>query len=145
MSFTTIILAAAKTAGVSGSLLLAICTHESGLKNTLVQNDKGSPTFGICQIKAPAAAQVGFIGNPLALMVPEVNAKYAARYLRYQLNRYDQDSCMAVAAYNMGSYRESKKHPGQPTNISYIAEVATKSNENLFGAFNCRNNQVAEQ
>jgi soluble lytic murein transglycosylase-like protein len=144
MSFTTVILAAAKTAGVSGSLLLAICTHESGLKNTLVENDKGSPSYGICQIKSGAAAMVGFKGEPAELMQPAVNAKYAARYLAYQLDRYDGDNCRATAAYNAGSYKESKKHPGQAFNVAYIINVADKTDVDLFGAFNCQNSEIAQ-
>jgi soluble lytic murein transglycosylase-like protein len=144
MSYASIILAAAKSAGVSGSLLLAICTHESGLKNALVLNDKGSPTYGICQIKSAPAFDMGFKGDPDLLMRPEINAKYAALYLKHQLDRYDGDECKAVSAYNAGTFKESKKHPGQPFNIAYIQQVQDTSDEQLFGAFTCQNSAIAQ-
>lgn len=144
MSYASIILAAAKSAGVSGSLLLAICTHESGLKNTLVLNDKGSPTYGICQIKTGAAQTAGFKGDPDLLMRPEINAQYASLYLKHQLDRYDGDECRAVSAYNAGTFKESKRHPGQPFNIEYIKLVQKTSDVQLFGAFTCQSAEVAQ-
>ena len=52
MDVTTIILNAAKVAKVSGALLLAICSHESNnFTMNYAHNDKGSPSFGSCQLK----------------------------------------------------------------------------------------------
>lgn len=123
MTFETIILLAAKKIGVSGTLLLAICTHESRLQNVFVPHDGGSPTYGICQVKEDTARMLGHKGEAKVLMNPEENAKWAAEYLKYQLNRYDNDTCKAVAAYNAGKYNESKKKPGYPRNYLYIKKV----------------------
>ena len=62
-SIATIILAAAKSISVPGALLLAICTHESGLKNVTVQQDGGSPSYGVCMVKDGTARMVGFKGK----------------------------------------------------------------------------------
>lgn len=137
MTFTTIILMAAKKAGISGALLLAICTHESGLKNVLVPHDGGSPTYGICQIKYDTAKMIGFTGNAKDLMTPEVNAKWAAQYLKYQKARYDGDWVKSVAAYNSGTYNESKKVPGCPRNLKYIRYVQQKLDEHLQDRLEC--------
>ena len=137
MSYVTIILNAAKNAKVSGALLLAICTHESGLNNTLVPHDGGSPTYGICQIKAGTAASVGFTGKDKDLMIPEINAKYAALYLKYQEGRYNGDWTKTVAAYNSGTYNESKKIPGCPRNLEYIKNVQKKLHESLKHKLSC--------
>lgn len=120
----SIILSAAKAAHVSGALLLAICTHESGLKNVWVPHDGGSPSIGICQIKYGTAKQLGFKGVAKDLMKPEVNAEYAAKYLAYQESRYGADNwCILAAAYNAGSFNESTKQPGHPRNMKYIRHI----------------------
>lgn len=123
MDYTTIILLAAKKIAVSGALLLAICTHETGLKNTMVHHDGGSPSYGICQVKKDTAKMMGYNVNGNDLMKPEVNAKVAASYLKYQLDRYDNNMCMATASYNAGRYNPSSKMIGHPRNLKYIRSV----------------------
>ena len=113
--YVTILLNAAKAAKVSGTLLVAICSHESGnFRLNFAPHDHGSPSFGICQVKEDTAKLFGFKGDPQLLMNPEINAKYAALYLRKQLERYSGDICKATAAYNAGRFNESKKSPGKP-------------------------------
>lgn len=121
--FSTIILAAAKAVGVPGALLLAICTHESGLRNVEAPHDHGSPSYGLCQLKLDTAKGLGYQGNGPGLMVPETNAKYAAQYLKMQLERYDGDWCKSVAAYNSGTYNPSTKSPGKPRNYKYVQKI----------------------
>lgn len=137
MGYVTIIIAAAKKAGVNGALLLAICSHESGLNNVLVPHDGGSPTYGICQIKHGTAQMLGYKGNENGLMNPETNAKWAAKYLKYQKNRYDGAWVKAVAAYNSGTYNESKKIPGCPRNLRYLKHVQKKLHESLKHKLSC--------
>lgn len=137
MSFLAIILAAAKKAGVSGSLLLAICTHESGLKNVYLHHDGGSPTYGICQIKYDTAKMVGFQGEAKDLMVPSINAQWAAAYLKFQKARYAGDWMKSTAAYNSGTYLESKKVPGCPRNLKYLKHVQKKLDEKLQDRLEC--------
>lgn len=121
--FSTLILSIAKSIGVPGVLLLAICTHESGLKNVKVADDNGSPSYGVCQIKAETAEMLGFTGKGDELMVVKKNVKYAAMYLKYQLERYDGNWCQATAAYNAGTYNPSNKVPGKPRNLKYVKRI----------------------
>ena len=121
--FSTLILSIAKALGVPGVLLLAICTHESGLKNVKVLDDNGSPTYGVCQIKISTAKMVGFQGKSEDLMIPNTNIVYSAKYLKYQLERYDGNWCMATAAYNAGTYNPSEKVPGKPRNLKYVKGI----------------------
>lgn len=137
MSFTSIILLAAKKAGVSGALLLAICTHESGLRNVLVPHDGGSPSYGICQVKYDTAKMIGFSGKEKDLMDPTINAKWAAEYLKFQKERYDGDWMKSTAAYNSGTYNESRKIPGCPRNLTYLKYVQKKLDENLQHKLEC--------
>lgn len=124
MDYISIITLAAKQVGVSASLLLAICSHESGgFKYDNNENDRGTPSIGICQMKEATAKMIGFKGNRVALRKPRTNALWAARYLKMQMLRYDNDPCKAVAAYNAGSYTESKKVPGKPRNLKYVKSV----------------------
>lgn len=122
MHFPTIILAIAKSVGVSGSLLLAICTHESNLRNILVPHDGGSPSYGLCQIKYDTAKELGMKDGE-DLMNPNTNILYAAKYLKKQLERYDGDLCKSVAAYNTGTYLPSTVSPGKPKNLKYINKI----------------------
>lgn len=137
MSFTSIILLAAKKAGVSGALLLAICTHESGLRNVLVPHDGGSPSYGICQVKYDTAKMIGFSGKEKDLMDPAINAKWAAEYLKFQKERYDGDWMKSTAAYNSGTYNESRKIPGCPRNLTYLKYVQKKLDEDLKHKLEC--------
>jgi soluble lytic murein transglycosylase-like protein len=123
MDYVSIITLVSKQVGVSASLMLAICTHESGLRNIHNENDHGTPSIGICQLKVATAQLLGFKGTRKNLEDPMTNAKWAARYLKMQLERYDNDGCKAVAAYNSGSFAESKKKPGYPRNLRYVKEV----------------------
>lgn len=137
MTYETIVIAAAKTAKVSSGLLLAICMHETGLKNTTVPFDGGSPTFGICQVKLPTAELMGFKGTAKDLLIPEINAKYAALYLKFQMDRYNGDWCKVTAAYNAGRYNESMIYPGYPRNLKYVLKVKNKLAKNLKPHLSC--------
>jgi soluble lytic murein transglycosylase-like protein len=137
MTYEAIILAAAKAAKVSGALLLAICTHESGLNNITVPHDGGSPSYGICQVKYDTAKLMGFTGKPEDLIIPKVNAKWAAAYLKYQEERYDGNWCKIAAAYNAGKYNESKKKPGCPRNLAYVKHVQDKLDDSLQPRMSC--------
>src|SRR5690606_24041158 len=132
------IMIAAQSTGVPADLLVAICSHETHLENVVVPHDGGRNdlSVGICQIKPSTAAGEGYKGvahgklrkskrwpwakesdgDDVGLMVPEVNALYAAMYLKRQLKRYDDNWCRAAAAYNAGSYRPSAVVPGMPKN-----------------------------
>jgi soluble lytic murein transglycosylase-like protein len=126
MDYASIASVVAKKVGVPYFLLLAICTHESGgLKNIKLDNDMGTPSYGVCMVKSGTAQMFGYKGTEKELMIPKINFTVAAKYLKYQLDRYDNNWCKATAAYNSGTYFESKKKPGQPIPISlqYIGRV----------------------
>lgn len=84
-------------------LLKAVCTVESKLDITAVHyaDGKGN-SLGVCQIKYKTAQFMGFKGTEQQLMKPRVNAYYAAKYVRYQLNRYGNIN-QALVAYNIGN------------------------------------------
>lgn len=143
MNYTSIILGAAKAAKVSGAIFLAICTHESGLKNVISPMDNGSPSFGICQIKENSARMVGFKGHAEDLMKPEINARFAALYLKWQMKRYGENGCKLAASFNAGSFLESAKNPGKPRNIKYVKLVQEKLDESLKYLLSCETDDVA--
>lgn len=146
MTIISTILAAAKAAKVSGVLLVAICTHESGLTNTYVAHDGGSPSIGVCQVKENTARMLGFKGKAKDLMAPGLNAKYAAKYLKYQIDRYGEDNwCKLTAAYNAGSYNESKRVKGKPRNLKYVRLVQKKLAPDYKNKLSCENTEIAEK
>lgn len=143
----------AKTVGISPGLLVAVCMTETNLRNIDVMNDGGSPSYGVCQVKLETAKWMGKVHRKPAVMSfeekdmrkVEKNAKVAALYLKYQINRYDGDYCKAVAAYNAGSFRESTKKPGLPFNWKYVEKVRNNGNERVQEKLECLepNRQVA--
>lgn len=137
MTYSAIILAAAKAAKVSGALLLAICTQESGLTNAYVLHDGGSPSIGVCQMKYETAKMVGFKGRPKDLMDVAINARFAAKYLAYQQVRYGDDWHKLAAAYNAGSYNPSKIKPGCPRNLKYVVAVKSKLDDEYHTRMAC--------
>ena len=142
----TAILAAAKSVGVSGALLLAICNHESGgFKHNYAAADRGSPSYGSCQIKYASAKLLGFHGYSDNLNNPIINARYAALYLKYQQDRYGDNWVKLASAYNAGRYRESSLNPGCPKNRKYLRFIQKKLPLNLQDRLNCgTNRQLAE-
>lgn len=142
--YAEIILKWARFWKVPGHLLLAICTHETGLKNIVHHNDGGSSSYGICQIKAETARSLNFSGKDSDLMDPNVNAGYAAKYLLKQLDRYDGDWCMATAAYNAGRYNPSVI-PGKPRNLKYIKAVTLHLDDEHKDFLICGSRKVASE
>jgi soluble lytic murein transglycosylase-like protein len=119
-----IITNAAEAVGVSKELLSAICYVESRHKsNSSNINDgkDGKTSHGLCQIKYDTARFVGYRGSVKGLYDSKINALYAAKYLLYQLRRYNQDYRLAAAAYNAGSLIVTKK--GKIVNYDYVEQV----------------------
>lgn len=138
MTYSAIILAAAKAAKVSGALLLAICSYETNLTNVTVYHDGASPSYGVCQVKFETAQMLGYKGKAERLVNPYVNAKWAASYLKYQISRYGEDDwCKLVSSYNAGTYNESKRVPGKPRNLKYVRRVQKRLAEELRDRLSC--------
>lgn len=103
-------------------LLSALCWVESNHKARAVNpDDGGSPSVGLCQIKPTTARGLGFRGTREDLMQPKYNIKYAAKYLKLQIDRYNGDLRQGVAAYNAGKCRFNEK--GQIMNRLYVDKV----------------------
>jgi soluble lytic murein transglycosylase-like protein len=145
MDIINTILLAAKAVGVSGQLLIAICAHESlNFQYNYTPYDKGSPSYGICQIKYDSAYQMGFRGLPYELNSPQASSYWAARYLKYQQKRYGDDWVKIAASYNSGSYFPSNKNLGGPKNLKYVKLVQRKLPEDFKDRLSCGNREIAE-
>jgi hypothetical protein len=79
------------------------------------RDDGHGDSVGICQVQLRTAAYMGYRGTERGLLGPGTNVFYAAKYLRYQFDRYG-DWEKAVAAYNAGRYE-----PG--INQDYVDKV----------------------
>ena len=98
----SIFLIAGLIAGVDPALVSAVCFVESGHKpSAYVAMDGQSASYGLCQIKLSTARDMGFKGTAHELMEPATNALYAAKYLRWQYERYGIWA-KAVSAFNCG-------------------------------------------
>lgn len=113
-----------QTFNLSPGLLSSICYVESTHKVRAIHvNDGGSDSLGLCQIKLTTAKSFGYKGTAKELHnSPFINAYYAGKYIRHQLNRYNGDVIKAIAAYNAGIYRISNDGRS-PKNKLYVAKV----------------------
>lgn len=85
-------------------LLESLCYVESTHDiHAVHEDDGGSDSLGVCQIKYATAEWLGFKGTEKQLMEPKNNIKYAALYLKYNINRYGGDVTKGVIAYNRGN------------------------------------------
>lgn len=101
-------------------LLDALCFVESNHRPHVINRDDGKgDSVGICQVQLRTARYMGYRGTEKGLLGPGTNILYAAKYLRYQLDRYG-DLEKAIAAYNAGSYRVKA---GKPVNQKYVDKV----------------------
>lgn len=117
-----VFVAATTTFNLPDNLLSSVCFVESSHKISAINKDDGnSPSLGICQIKLATARLLGFKGDSNRLMNPKINAYYAAKYLKKQLDRYKGDIIKAISSYNMGSYKQNSS--GLPVNQQYVNKV----------------------
>lgn len=100
---------AAKVAGIDANLLLAVCWAESSYRGDLKPRIDGhSNSYGICQVKLETAEHMDKIykhavkATAERLQEPFVNAFYAAKVIKFQLQRYHGDLRKAIEAYNKG-------------------------------------------
>lgn len=106
-----LILMAALSQGVPPHIMVGICYVESAHNpNAIARADGGSDSFGLCQIKLSTARMMGYKGSAAGLMSPHINAKMAAKYLAYQLDRYDGNIYSAITAYNAGRATRPTKY-----------------------------------
>lgn len=117
--FTTI----ANQVGVSASLLISVCTAETGLRNVNNFGDaNGRGSLGICQVGLPTAREQIKHVDALAMQQVRVNIRVAAIYLK-KLERTYTSYPLIIAAYNMGHVKINRN--GQLVNREYVDKVMT--------------------
>lgn len=110
MGNTTVFIMAGLLNGVDPSLLSALCFVESSHRpSAYVHVDGNSPSYGLCQIKYETAKWMGFKGKASELFNRDTNAYWAARYLSYQMTRYNGNTRQALSGYNAGRAIKSNK------------------------------------
>lgn len=109
--------------GVPPDLLVAVCSIESSLNPYVTNfNDGGGRnSHGLCQVQYRTAKWLGCAKTVKDLYTPAVNARCAAKYIYYQLRRYDHYWPYAIAAYNSGSIIKTRK--GKLANQVYVDKV----------------------
>lgn len=101
---------AADKAEVPRELVLAVCWGESNFRTKGVTHIDGDTlSHSICQVKLNSALWMDKMykhrvkATPQRLENLHVNAFYAAKLLKYQLTRYNDNWSLAVDAYNKGT------------------------------------------
>ncbi len=118
---------AADEVGIPHALLSAVCFAESRHQPrayNFADNGEGDHAIGLCQVLVSTAKSWGIdddrcsddfryrkndrVYKNCKLFGPYTNAKVAARYLKWQLDRYGGSWINAVAAYNSGTVKLCK-------------------------------------
>ncbi|KAA9008357.1 transglycosylase SLT domain-containing protein [Histidinibacterium aquaticum] len=86
------------------SLLHRVIQRESDYR----PGARNGPYWGLMQILPETAGQMGHRGPPETLLDPEVNLRYAGRYLRGAYLVADGDEAEAVQWYARGYYYEAR-------------------------------------
>lgn len=132
MNITSVIIIAANKVGVSASLLLSICTVESGLRPVNNFTDHGGGSFGICQVQNSTAREIVPWADRLALQQPELNAYIAATVLKKKINKYGE--VLGIASYNSGSPKflngvlRNKKYVDKVQKLRYNIDYGKEKN-----------------
>jgi len=102
-AFSPLIEETADHAGVPSSLVRAIAREESGFDQRAVS---WAHAYGLVQVILPTARR---FGEPLGLTISastmreaDTNLKVGTRFMRFLLDRYDDNPVMIPAAYNAG-------------------------------------------
>jgi hypothetical protein len=116
----------AKRHGVDEKLIRAVLAKESG-GNPLAVSPKGA--MGLMQLMPETAVSLG-VEDPFN---PEQNLIGGVRYLKYCLNRFSQDTTLALAAYNAGPEAVQKYGgvPPYPETHQYVASILGRPVEDI--------------
>ena len=108
----------AKRHGVDEKLIKAVLARESG-GNPLAVSPKGA--MGLMQLMPETATSMG-VQDPFN---PEQNLAGGVKYLKYCLNRFNQNVSLALAAYNAGpeAVQKCEGVPPYPETQHYVASI----------------------
>ena len=116
--FDTIVRSESRLQSVPLRLVAAIISVESSWD----ENARGQAgEIGLMQLIPATAEWMGFTGATEQLFDPETNIHFGVRYLRYQLDRFDNRRDQAIAAYNAGTPKT--RIDGKFTNQEYVDRV----------------------
>lgn len=100
---------------VHPALILAIAKRESDFRQDVTG---AAGEIGIMQIMPATGTWLGFTQSQLREL--DNNFEAGAKYLYYQLRRYDGSTLDAIASYNTGSVKKSN---GVYVNLAYVTVV----------------------
>lgn len=109
--------------GAPPDLVVAVCIIESSLNPyaTNFNDGGGRNSHGLCQVQYRTARWLGCANTVKELYSLKINSACAARYISYQLKRYDYYWPNAIASYNSGSIIKDRK--GKLVNQVYVDKV----------------------
>ncbi len=108
-------------AGIPHEWLRAHLYVESSGRDWITPEPGGQTSYGVMQILPATARQMGYQGEDAALVNPALSIRYGARYLAYQLRRYDGVYRRASIAYKAGTWDATRD--AFPSNVAYWEAV----------------------
>lgn len=119
LPYSELIASAASKHRIDAALLHALI-HVESRHNAMAVSPKGA--IGLMQVLPETARRMG-VNDPRA---PEQNIAAGARYLRFLLDTFGNDTKLALAAYNAGEnavIRHGKQIPPYPETQAYVPAV----------------------
>ncbi len=113
------------------TLLLALARGESDF-NTEAHSSANA--YGLMQIVWPATAKDLGINSVQELKKPCVNIDAGARYIKTQIDRFDGDIHLALAAYNYGPTRISRTRDNIPKGANWYSGYIYQHLQYVLGA-----------
>ena len=115
----------------------AIAWVESNFRHVINENDGGSPSFGIMQIKCIAAKEAGLKYSCDQLHNKQIALRFGIKFLEQKIKKYGslQD---AFAAYNANrpiickNYNAGKCYPNEYINHEYVYKVMRRYKYEIY-------------
>ena len=115
----------------------AVAWVESNFRHVVSENDKGTASYGMLQVKCIAARDVGFKSKCSLLRDRDTAIKYGIKYLNKKIKRYGAVD-ESFAAYNASKVRRCENfnpgvcYPGEFINHEYVYKAMRRYNYQIL-------------
>lgn len=104
--------------------IYSVIKQESLFKKDIISS---ASAYGLMQVILPTAKMFDKDISPEKLLDPDINIKIGTQYLKYLLDRFDNDFKLAAAAYNAGPGNVDKWTQSRDLQIENIPFTQTKN------------------
>ncbi len=119
---------ASKEHNVEINLIKAIVFTESSGKSSGYDYEKyaNENSYGLGRILLSTARDMGFKGTAIDLLNPKINLYYTTKYIRFWLDKGNNNMSLAISSYNSGfkgfNYYQRNKRFWNPTYVNRVSK-----------------------